>query len=41
MQLDVTDNSNISNAVISRRRLHLNSQGLGKLAINFIKKVKF
>ena len=39
-QLEITDNSNISNAGLSRGGLHLNSQGLGKLAINFIKKIK-
>ena len=39
-QLDIIDNSNISNAGLSRGGLHLNSQGLGKLAINFIKKIK-
>ena len=39
MQLDIIDNSNISNAGLSRGGLHLNSQGLGKLAINFIKKI--
>ena len=36
LQLDSIDNSNISNAGLSRGGLHLNSQGLGKLAINFI-----
>ena len=47
LQLDIiensnisNDNSNISNAGLSRGGLHLNSQGLGKLAINFIKKIK-
>ena len=40
LQLDVIDNSNISNVRLSRRGLHLNIQGLGKLAINFIKKIK-
>ena len=38
--LSLKDNSNTSNAGLSRRGLHLNSQGLGKLAINFIKKIK-
>ena len=38
--LSLKDNSNISNAGLSRRGLHLNSQGLDKLAINFIKKIK-
>ena len=40
LQLDIIDNSNISNAGLSRGGLHLNSQSLGKLAINFIKKIK-
>ena len=40
LQLDIIDNSNISNAGLSYGGLHLNSQGLGKLAINFIKKIK-
>ena len=40
LQLDIIDNSNISNAGLSRGGLHLNSQGLGKLAINFVKKIK-
>ena len=40
LQLDIIDSSNISNAGLSRGGLHLNSQGLGKLAINFIKKIK-
>ena len=30
LQLDIIDNSKISNAELSRRGLHLNSQGLGK-----------
>ena len=38
--LSLKDNSNTSNAGLSRRGLHLNSQGLDKLAINFIKKIK-
>ena len=40
LQLDIINNSNISNAGLGRGGLHLNSQGLGKLAINFIKKIK-
>ena len=40
LQLSVIDNSNIGNAVSSRGELHLNSEGLGKLAISFIKKIK-
>ena len=38
--LSLKDNSNTSNAGLSRRGLHLNSQGLDKLAVNFIKKIK-
>ena len=38
--LSLKDNSNTSNAGLSRRELHLNSQGLAKLAINFIKTIK-
>ena len=38
--LSLKDNSNTSNAALSRRGLHLNSQGWDKLAINFIKKIK-
>ena len=41
LQLDIIDNSNISNTGLSRGGLHLNSQGLSKLAINFIKKISF
>ena len=40
LQLDIIDNNNISNAGLSRGGLHLNSQGLGKLSISFIKKIK-
>ena len=35
LQLDIIDNSNIINAGLSRGGLPLNSQDLGKLAINF------
>ena len=40
LQLDIIDNNNISNAGLSHGGLHLNSQGLGKLSISFIKKIK-
>ena len=40
LQLDIIHNSNISNTGLSRRGLHLNSYGSGKLAINIIKKIK-
>ena len=40
LQLDIIGNSNINNAGLSRGGLHLNSPGLGKLAINLIKKTK-
>ena len=40
LQLDIIGNSNINNAGLSRGGLHLNRPGLGKLAINLIKKTK-
>ena len=40
LQVDIIDSSNISNPGLSRGGLHLKSQGLGKLGINFIKKIK-
>ena len=40
LQLDIIGNSNINNAGLSCGGLHLNSPGLGKLAINLIKKTK-
>ena len=40
LQLHVIDNSNIGTQELSFRWLHLNSKGSGKLAVNFIKKIK-
>ena len=40
LQLGIIDNGNISNAGLSCGWLHLIIQGLGKLAINYIKKIK-
>ena len=45
LQLQLTtliniDNGNISTDRLNREELHLNSQGLDILAINFIKKIK-
>ena len=40
LQLDIIYNSNIINTGLNRGGLHLNSQGLAKFAINFIKKIK-
>ena len=40
LQLVIIGNSNIVNAAFGRGGLHLNSQGFGKLAISFIKKIK-
>ena len=39
LQLDIIDNSNISNSELSRRGLHLKCQTLDTLDINFIKKI--
>ena len=39
LKLDIIDNSNISNSEMRRGGLHLNRQILGKLDINFIKKI--
>ena len=40
LQLGIIDNGNISNAGLSCGWLHLIIQGLGQLAINYIKKIK-
>ena len=40
LQLDIIDNSNINVTGLNRGGLHLNKTGMGKLAINFIKKIK-
>ena len=40
LQMDVIDNGNINSNEVNRGRLHLNSRGFGKLAINFIRRIK-
>ena len=40
LKLDIVDNSNINATHLNRGGLHLNETGTGKLAINFIKKIK-
>ena len=40
LQLDIVDNANINVTSLNRGGLHLNKTGTGKLAVNFIKKIK-
>ena len=40
LQLDIVDNNNITKNELSRKGLHLNDIGDGKLAVNFIRKIK-
>ena len=40
LQLDVVDNNNITKSELTRKGLHLNDIGYGKLAVNFIRKIK-
>ena len=40
LQLGIVENSNINVTGLNRGGLHLNETGTGKLAINFIKKIK-
>ena len=40
LNIDVVDNRNIGGNCLNNSGLHLNSTGYGKLAINFIKRVK-
>ena len=40
LQLDIVDNLNINVTDLNRGGLHLNETGTGKLAVNFIKKIK-
>ena len=40
LKLDIVDNSNINVTGLNRGGLHLNKTGTGKLAVNFIKKIK-
>ena len=40
LQIDIVDNNNITKSELTRKDLHLNDIGYGKLAVNFIRKVK-
>ena len=40
LQMDVIDNGNITSNELNKGGLHLNPRGLGKLAINFIRRIK-
>ena len=40
LQMDVIDNGNINSNELNRGGLHLNSRVFGKLAINFIRRIK-
>ena len=38
--MDIIDNGNITSNKLNKGGLHLNPRGLGKLAINFIRRIK-
>ena len=40
LQMDVIDNGNITSNKLSKGGLHLNPRGFGKLAIDFIRRIK-
>ena len=40
LQMDVIDNRNITSSKLNKGGLHLNPRGLGKLTINFIRRIK-
>ena len=40
LNLEFTENSNISAQHLGRKELHLNSKGKGRLAINFLKHIR-
>ena len=40
LKMDIIDNGNITLDELNKGGLHLNPRGLGKLAINFIRKIK-
>ena len=40
LQMDIIDNGNITSNELDEGGLHLNPRGLGKLAINFISRIK-
>ena len=39
LQKDIIDNRNITSNELNKWRLHLNPRGLGKLTINFIRRI--
>ena len=39
--IDIIDNSNIGHSFLGVHGLHLNEHGVGKLVLNFVKKVRF
>ena len=39
--LDIIDNSNIGHSFLGMHELHLNEHGTGKLALNFVKRIRF
>ena len=40
LQLDIVDNNNITKSKLTRKGLHLNDIGYGKLVVNFTRKIK-
>ena len=40
LQMDINDNGNITSNELDKGGLHLNPRGLGKLAFNFIRRIK-
>ena len=40
LQMDIIDNGNITSNELNKEGLHLNPRGLGKPAINFIRRIK-
>ena len=38
--MDIINNEKITSNVLNKGALHLNPRGLGKLAINFIRRIK-
>ena len=40
LQMDIINNGNITSNQLNKGGLHLNPRGLGKLAINIIRKIK-
>ena len=40
LQINIIDNGNITSNELNKGGLHLNPRGLGKLAINFIRRIK-